>query len=241
MTDINNSSITLAALGQEFSPHLWGKIRSRLSRKNITKIPNFEQLKTGDIVLSRQLRANGSTKPSPICTYQNKVMGFDEYDSYWSHAMVYVGNLHLIESQVYFKAASRVGLKSGVRVVSLIDYAFNHQLKVCRFIGIQDNPELQAGIGRYALLDYAVSRRKYSLKRIMQILSQKDGKSSSFETGRAIICSEHALECLAIGGSCMTEEYKLLGGSELPFFFPASFHNSSKFESFNLDYLNISS
>lgn len=239
MRDCEKLSITKAALREECGPHIADVIVSYLQKNRITRIPNFDQLMVGDIVLSRQVDVSGKPKISPVCDFQKEIKGFNDCDSCWSHAMVYVGNLHLTESQKYFPLPNRLGLKSGTRVASLLYYAVGYELKICRYRNIEDFPDVQANIGRYALLDIAVNRRKYSVRRIMQMLASKNGKSAKVETGKAIICSEYVLECMAIGGACMTDEYNDLGSDQLPFFFPADFHKSEKFVNIDLDYISI--
>lgn len=227
--------ISYAALEREIGPYLGPNIVSRLKKSGCSKIPSLEQLLVGDIILCKYNSKSKSKKKHPVEAHQISKLKHSFDHAQWTHAMVYVGNLFVAESQTFFKKPKRIGRYSGTRIHSIVDYSETHDLKICRHKALQDFPDLRQSVGRYAVLDTAINPRKYPWKRVLQMGFRKVLDTPKLH--QAVMCSELALEALAIQGRVMVEDYNNLNNGNA--FYPADFHARDEFENIDIEYFNL--
>jgi hypothetical protein len=153
-----NKTISRAALTAELGPTLARKALSHVGTGG--RIPNFEELLPGDVILSRNLDAKGNVSPSNVRFVQKslKQKKFSEDNLTWTHTMMYVGGMHVAESQFIKKKEIWVGL----RVVPLTIYSQNVELLICRHKALEGGMEA----AQYALLNCIAERRGYPLGRM---------------------------------------------------------------------------
>lgn len=119
-------------------------------------IPSHEYLQVGDIVLSGYPKKdNGKHKWHPVRQSQIK-QGCDPESSRWTHAMLYVGQLHVVESNKPTK------LKTGVALAPLTRDAHLHEFLVLRYKG-SDFATRRQDIVRYALMSPGLIPRRYDV------------------------------------------------------------------------------
>jgi hypothetical protein len=187
-------------------------------------------LDPGDIVLVKRRQKGGAAQL--IADVQEQVLGFASYAAQWTHAMVYVGDLHVAESQ---KAI--LGWP-GTRVVPLTKYAADCDMMICRFSGPRFSLAEANGIARWALLDCTVGQRRYDNARALDSATLTRPQKTNLQ--KAVICSEFALECLATGGGVLVGEYNAMLKAER-FFYPADFVKSDAFRKIPLEFLELTS
>jgi hypothetical protein len=219
--EASGETISKNALESEFGRGVARSIDKALRGKHLKMIPDHESLMVGDVILSKTSRL---TMPE---WHQRGLDRFKPADAVWSHAMLYVGRLHVVE----FRTFNLKGLGSGIVVNPLTKHSADVDFKICRRSGyntIRKFSSSRRGAALYALLDQAVRRRRYDFNRIAAIASEgkkweafvKTMLPSDFE--RAMICSEFVLECLAING-LLTIDYLNLQ-QKGRYFLPADFH-----------------
>lgn len=163
--------------------------------------------------------------------------------------MLYVGRLHVAECKTLFLDNGRI--KSGIKISPLVRTSRNTEYVVCRHKGwktIEGFDGYRRNAALYAMVDHAVSRRVYDFKRIAALYF--DGKvpllpsavvrrmfKSNFD--RAVICSEFVLECLAIGGQMLTEDWLRLEerAGRQQYFYPADFYTHPSLEQHPMQFL----
>jgi hypothetical protein len=222
------------------------KIFARLRYKRKATLPDFNILRVGDIILSRDAKRK---KVSGIQKHQSTIERFKASSEYasWSHAMLYLGRLHVAESTTLFKVGP-LQWKSGVRIAPLIGSP-TVDLLVCRRADADatDNyDQFSNGAALYALMNHAISPHGYDYSRIAAIamsnrgkILRKLGSKILLDAERSVICSEYVLRCLAFGGQMFTDEYDALSPTE--FFYPADFACHKNIETFSMKYLSINS
>lgn len=232
--------ISRNTLTAEISGNLAQSVLAPLRRRIPFLIPNYQNLKQGDIILSRQLTSNGHPKFSPIEVGQQLAnTKFSANNCYWCHAMIYVGSNFVAELQGFY-LDSQQKLRQGLRVIPLTSYKQDHLL-VCRHkqMGLLGND-----VANYALLNCVVNARNYPFVRVLATLINRRqwGQLSQMikqkDLLKSITCSEFALECLAIGARCMVQEYLNVNGNQDDFY-PADFHFHSDFDKIEMNYLNV--
>jgi hypothetical protein len=251
--------ITVQELAQSFGEGIGKSITTELSRSKGKLIPNFADLQLGDVVLSREskpARWPFSLLPSVVGS-QSKVSRFRGSDApLWSHAMLYVGRMHVAESTNFFKVKN-LQWHTGIRVAPLISPTATTEMLICRRRPPPDDEQLAPGepsaaylletslkeATLYALTDYAVARRSYGFDRAAAIgLSRRPILQTLFQRffpdrfNEAIICSEYVLECLA-RGSLFSDEYASVGGATV--FYPADFWVNPHLDKIDMTYLEI--
>ena len=207
-------------------------------------VPNYDDLLVGDIVLSRKAarRPHALTSLLPsIESHQRSIERLKTTDAWrWTHSMLYVGRLHVAESQKSFRAIGTT--------VSPLTKPANIELVVCRR---RDRDEIEGfdayrrNAALYALMDHAVNKRDYGRKRIVAIstdgrgfISKIAGRVFPPDFSKEIICSEFVLEALAIGGKMLTQEWEQLKTPQ-SFFYPGDFYAHPSFETVPLTYLSL--
>lgn len=231
-------SISEAELRNKFGNGVATSIVKTARRLRADRIPDFDQLRVGDVVLSRSIKS----KPPVIERHQLEV-GKPPEAAKWCHAMLYLGRLHVAESQTFHKVHNK-GWQSGVRIAPLIGNK-SSELMVCRIRDEFDDEEFRKEAANYALMDHAIHRRRYSYERIaaMALGSWKltGWLAPRFygNLAKTIICSEYVLECLAIGGTFFIEDHDAIGGKNV--FYPADFAAHAGFDTFKLDSIKLRS
>jgi hypothetical protein len=199
-----------------------------VARGEDARIPDFDMLDPGDIVLVKSRKPSGSSQL--IADVQEQILNFRPHEARWTHSMVYVGDLHVAESQ---KAI--LGWP-GTRVAALTKYAATCDMTICRFAGERFSLAEANGIARWALLDCTVGKRSYDNARAYSSATMTRPQKANL--GKAVICSEFALECLAVGGAVMVGEYnEVINGKR--FFYPADFIKSDAFRKIPLQFLEL--
>lgn len=226
-------TISRAALEAEIGKNLAHSALARMKKQGEVLIPDFEQIERGDIILSRHCLRNHSAKNAPVVRAQKSLMSKDfcaEACS-WGHAMVYIGNMFVAESQPFFLHG--VVPKSGLRAIPLTTHSTSRQLLICRHKGVSGR---EGDVAHYAAVNCIADTRRYPLSRTIRcaFLDRPEAKQLFY----AANCSEFALECLAIGGQCMVDAYaKLKDGEEE--FYPADFYARKEFEKIEMTYLRL--
>ena len=224
------TKITRATLIKELGHNLATSVLSRRKRNNTLLIPNIELLHSGDIILS-----SDSHKKSAVQLAQQNLAnkrGYTEKDWIWTHAMMYVNNIHVAESNIYMNWSDLV-VRGGLQVVPLTSYS-NGKLVICR------HRRAEHGVGKdaalYAMGNCVVSKRKYPWRRI--IISALTATPARKVLHAETTCSEFALECLAIGAACMVKEYNEVQDG-IADYYPADFHASGEFAKIPMTYFEL--
>ncbi len=237
--DVLKNEISREALKSELRPSMHKSLERFYKKSKSPQIPNHEQLLVGDIVLSRPMK-NGVVTPSVVETTQIE-HGYSSEAAYWTHVSLYVGDLHIIESQgfkdiEYWKNGWRKN--TGVQVKPITKYSSTHDVIILR----NTHPEFSNNrglIARFALLDHTVFPRKYDWNTALEAApTRRFKKRSKPKLDERINCSEFILECYAIGGSVLVPEYVSVSNGE-KFFLPATFYQHKSFEKIDFDYLTI--
>lgn len=227
-----DKKISRATLERELGEHAHSVLKL-IDKKKYTHVPDIENLFVGDIILTRGLGKDGKPKPHIVEIYQQKELGFTPEDAFWCHAMVYIGNMHVVESTKKIHWTAR-GFRTGPRISNLMDFVDTCKLKVCRSNQLKLFWDLRHNIGRTALIDISLNRRFYSRSRLWDLVRNAAKRP---DLKASVICSEYALQLLATGASCMTEEYEALGTESFKYYLPGDFHRSEKFEKMDLTLL----
>lgn len=229
----------------ELSIEVGAGIAESILRKSARRrhwIPDFEWLQAGDIVLSRSKTRPGK-KPPAIERHQRTIPRLQKNGACsWTHAMLYVGRLHVAESTTFFKTGI-LDWRTGIRISPLIADIEATDLLICRRKDFQQTAPNRNEAVAYALLDHAVHRRPYGFDRIASIALSRTGIVGRVLTPlfraqltKAIICSEYALECLATA-ELLTSEYASIGNTN--FFYPGDFHAHRAFDHIEMRYRQL--
>jgi hypothetical protein len=222
--------------------------RSILSRKRNGKpllIPYFEGLIPGDILLTKSLIRGKPNRSSAVYLGQktHEKKNFSEENSFWTHAMVYVGNMHVVESQLGRKSRRAFlnlsqnadkGADAGLKVSPITDYSYNYEILICRLKDLSREDSHKVAL--YALSNCFIDKRTYPIVRITTSTLSEKPKAKDLHL--ATTCSEFSLECLAIGTGNMTAVYvDVKTGNED--YYPADFHKSEQFEKIPMTYFQL--
>lgn len=172
-------------------------------------LPDYTDLQIGDIILTR---GNMKKPHAKKIWYKQIEANHSEENSEFTHAMLYVGKLHVAESVfAWFKLNPLKFFQSGVRVVPLSTAIANSDVKIMRASRGKDSDdegvaELRFQAGHYALLDHAINRRVYNLSRVAEINSTNNFVrriwaeiSKKREGEQSVICSHYVMECISVG------------------------------------------
>lgn len=208
-------------------------------------VPFADDLAVGDIILTRHAK-KFAFLPT-VETYQRKIPQFEEGEAAsWTHAMLYVGRLHVVESTNIFKIDD-FNWGTGIRITPLIHSSPKTEYLVCRHREANSIPDfglLAQSVALYALMDHAIRRRSYGFDRATAVVLASWPPYLKFlkrlfpnRLDEAIICSEYVLECLAIGGTILTDEWSSVSNDR--FFLPADFYNHPDFEHLPMKFIQI--
>lgn len=199
-----------------------------------SKIPAYEKLKVGDVILSRHKRPNFFSRQVTAAQLDR---GHNAEDASWTHAMLYVGDLHVVESH------KSVRLKAGVMVSDLLRYCKDCDLLVLRHSDTAFSDYRRQDIVRYGLLMPSIRPRRFDGFRTFSIwcgcrLGFHLPSRLSIER---IICSEFILECFAAGGAYMTESHVALRepGNHGAAFLPADLAKEPNFQKIDMEYYEL--
>ena len=103
----------IAEIGKPAAKSAVGKLRYVGGNKQL--IPSYENLEIGDIILSGYpKKENGKDRWHPV--HQSQIRhGCNAASCRWTHAMLYVGELHVIESNKPTKLKTGVEVDPGYR------------------------------------------------------------------------------------------------------------------------------
>ncbi|MDB6147945.1 MAG: hypothetical protein JWO45_1609 [Spartobacteria bacterium] len=199
-----------------------------------TRIPAYEKLKVGDVILSRRRKHNFVSRN--IVSAQRE-HGHDENDCTWTHAMLYVGDLHVAESTKAMK------WRTNVQIVPLTHYS-DFDLLVLRHTDEGFPGERQYEIVRHGLLMQSIYPRRYDWP---SAFSVRYARTLKFHLPRSILferifCSEFVLECFALKGGYMIDQYVDVRDQNRnpPYhFLPADFLKVQKFQKIEMEYYDL--
>lgn len=208
-------------------------------------IPSPDHLAVGDVILTRHSKKFGWLPT--VETYQRRNAQFQSGEAAtWSHAMLYVGRMHVVESTNHFKIGP-LEWKSGIRVAPMVHDDVKTEYLILRRRDSSKIPGFEQLVGAaavYALMDYALRRRTYGYDRATAVVVSTwprifSGLRKFFPNrlNQAIICSEYVLECLAIGATMLTDEYNNLGTDS--FFLPAHFFVHPDFDHLPMKFVQV--
>lgn len=186
------NDITEQTLGQFISRAQVASLKQRLAGSTEWLVPDPDELREGDIILAspRDYTTN------PIYLHQRAL--HKDATAKWTHAMFYVGMMHVAESNV----ATKSGRVDGTAIVALTDYLPEHELLVCRNrLFVDEKIRLEAV--QYALLNVFAKQRPYDRARIAEIAIGQRIRDRDDAQLDAVICSDFVLEVMAIGGTTM--------------------------------------
>ncbi|HEY8261007.1 MAG TPA: hypothetical protein VIG55_07335 [Methylosinus sp.] len=226
-------TITREILAAEIGRNLAHSALARMKRGADLLIPDLEGVRRGDIILSRHCGWRENVKLSLVARAQKSLFSknFTPEACSWGHAMVYLGDMFVAESQpIFFRGPLPA---SGLRAIPLTAHSASRELLICRHRGAAGREE---NIARYAALNCIANSRRYPIDRVLRTAFLD--RSETKQLFIAANCSEFALECLAVGARCMVETYaKVRSGQED--FYPADFHADSDFERIEMTYLRL--
>lgn len=217
------TEISIATLRSVCSDSVGEKVLKAMEKAKSDLLPDMDSLQVGDIILSRKITEKSAPK-SPVRDHQLQ-LGFPEEEAQWTHAMVYIGALHVAESVTWHWDTYRWRYRTGTRTRNLMEYFHDHELLICRPEDDFSLHELRHSVARHALLQMIVNPRRYGFLRVASMVWPISKKEVNFS--KEIICSEFALECLAIGAGFMVQEFDDLKG-ENKYFLPAHFCRDPK-------------
>lgn len=188
-------------------------------------VPSQEDLRVGDVILSKP--SNGRWHATETVTTQRDY-GCSDEASRWTHAMLYVGQLHVAESN------KPISARTGVAIFPLTAYTDQYEFLVLRYKNSEFGDSRRQNIARYALLSRNIDPRRYDLRTAYKAWRRQ--RRNAPKHLKSINCSEFVLECFAIGGPYLIEEYLRLMNDADTFFFPAHLAENDNFEHIPMRY-----
>lgn len=222
--NVSSREISLPSLETEVGKVAANSIRKASKRINgDVVIPDHEQLYVGDVIL----RSNRG-KPKPNVEGHQRSHGRSEEASKWTHAMLYIGNLHVLESH----PPTIRDMTNGVRVSPLMDkddQKSEYLILRCKLAGFN---ERRFPMVRRALLHNELSPQKYDIRVTIDVfLFQLFSRRRTPDHDQFANCSEYVLSCYANGAETLVEDYiRIRREDEQHFFFPADLYTSSAFD-----------
>jgi len=193
-------------------------------------IPSHECLEIGDIVLSgHPKRENGKDKWHPVQKSQLR-QGCDPASCRWTHAMLYVGDLHVIESNKPTK------LRTGVTLAPLTRDSHNREFLILRYKGT-DFVERREDIVRYALMSSYLAPRQYDIGGALA--PHFRWRPNGADHSKRIFCSEFILECFFVQGPFLVKEFIAVTEGENQFFLPADLAVDDRFDHLPMKYFEL--
>lgn len=215
----------VAEIGRPAARSAVGRLRRIDTKRRL--IPSHEHLEIGDIILTGYpKKLNGKHKWHPVRQSQMQ-HGCDPESCHWVHAMLYVGELHVIESNKPTK------LRTGVTLAPLTRDAHNSEFLVLRYKG-SDFKHRRDVINRYALMSPYLSPRRYDVRGAVQSYFKWRPRGADHTT--RIFCSEFILECFAIMGPFLVEDWIKITEEKNAFFLPAHLAVDPRFDRLPMKY-----
>ncbi|MCY4336696.1 MAG: hypothetical protein OXC60_18740, partial [Litoreibacter sp.] len=159
--------------------------------------------------------------------------------SKWTHAMLYVGSLHVLESRPWN------GPSSGVRTGHL---AFKRSEQIECLVLRHKSPiyyERRFALARRALLEQTLAPQKYSVRSVAHAATTALSNYLPVQATRRIVdldkaatCSEYVLNCLANGAETLVTQYFNILDSDMQFF-PADLYMLDDFEKIPLEFYDL--
>jgi hypothetical protein len=187
-------------------------------------IPAYQDLQPGDIILSRK-RWRLFTW---IAVGQWMLHGRAWRNSRWTHAMIYVGELHAVESNKFFRI--------GVRSVPLTRDRRSHDFLVLR------SDHALTAVRAPIMVAYAKDRAfyyppRYDLTPVwLPLLRWMERRP---DHTRSISCGEFVLQCYFRGGFLPERYNELMKQGSRKFYLPPDFLGESGFQRFEMRYLEL--
>jgi hypothetical protein len=192
-------------------------------------IPSYECLQLGDIVLAgHPKKTNGKDKWHPVRSSQLK-QGCHSDSCRWTHAMLYVGQLHVIESNKPTK------WKTGVTLAPLTRDAHRSEFLILRYKG-EDFLGRRDHMVRHALMSPYLTPRQYDIPGA--IASHFSWRPKGADHSTRIFCSEFILECFFLQGFLVEEFIEVTEGRN-KFFLPAHLAVHNRFDRFPMKYFEL--
>ena len=203
--------------------------RRSFERNNRQILPNYSDLRLADVILTKSMKKNivGDT-----ISKRQRGLKYPADDASWTHAMIYVGQMHVAESVfLWHDIGRKVFLRSGIRIAPITTVIKNCHYRILRHRDLEREKYTVSRLeaSNYAMLDYIADRRVYNVIRIPELAT--DGKVRRIGAKinipaikRSIICSEFVLECLAIGAGVHVERFFQLQ-QDFGYIYPADFPN----------------
>src|SRR5450759_4011544 len=119
-----------------------------------SKVPAYEKLKVGDVILSRRIRPDFISRN--VLAAQSE-RGHTANNAIWTHSMLYVGALHVVESNKPMK------WRTGVQVAPLTDYCQDFELIILRRSDKEFTNYRHHEVVRHGLLSRSIHPRRYDL------------------------------------------------------------------------------
>lgn len=237
-----SKTISRAALEKE----LRSSVVKSLSRyidvgKGTTSVPIHESLRVGDVILTRERGRRGGKNPVRIA---QSLAGYEDGFATWTHAALYVGDLHIIESIGGFlrelRKAPHTPWRSGVHLRPLTKYSSTHDLRVLRYESPDFDTERRR-IAAYAFLEYSIGKRKYDHARVRNLaksVAWREPDKAGTKHSTKVICSEFVAEAFAIGGGLLAEMYNDLLEKGVPIY-PATLAKCDRFREVPVSYYTL--
>lgn len=221
---IVEGDISPQALGRfgQFGENALAKLREAGS----DLVPNHQGLRFGDVILAQDVNKK------QLITAAQLRQGFSAEAACFSHAMLYVGELHVLEAQ--FESGGN-GEFSGTRIAPLTRYS-GRELLVARYRPAESDREGLL-VARYALIRQALGRRAYDWRGALRVGATGRRKSAP-DLENAIVCSELVLEAFAIGGQFLVDEYADVRSGRR-FYYPADFFANKTFDKLEMTYFRL--
>jgi len=224
---ISNKTLT-AEIGKPAANSAVGKLRFVSGAKRL--IPSYECMEIGDIILSGYpKKKNGKDKWHPVRSSQIR-QGCDATSCRWTHAMLYVGELHVIESN------KPTSLRTGVTLAPLTRDAHSREFLILRYKG-EDFPARRDDIARYALMSPYLTPRRYDVRGAMA--SHFRWRPKGADHSERIFCSEFILECYGVQGPFLVKEFLAVTEGANSFFLPAHLAVDDRFEKIAMRYFEL--
>jgi hypothetical protein len=200
----------------------------RIRSDGVALIPSYEDLRVGDVILSRPLSRKWPT--AEIETTQKKY-GCNRDCCCWTHAMLYVGQLHVAESNKPY------AIKTGVGISPLTAHTGSSEFLVLRYRDAEFRATRRQSIARYALLNPTINPRRYDVRAAIGARLRR--RPTGVRHAEYVNCSEFVLECFAIAGPYLIQSYLQIQNERNSFFFPAHLADDSNFEQFPMKYYKL--
>lgn len=221
----------ISEIGRPAASSAVGKLRF-VNGSTKRLIPSYECLEIGDVILSAlPKKQNGKDLWHAVHKSQLN-HGCTPAECRWVHAMLYVGELHVIESN------KPTQIKTGVNLAPLTRDAHNREFLILRYKG-SDFPARRDDIVRYALMSPYLSPRQYDV--FGALASHFHWRPRGADHSKQIFCSEFVLECFGVQGPFLVEEFVAVTEKPNHFFLPAHLAGHPRFDRLPMKYFELES